>query len=93
MFDRGLFIVEGGVEKAAEALGVTRFTIYNYLDAAKSRRTEPARYSNHLQNGEQPERQFVVGGAPGVRATPRLTKRAVLECALPMRPPGRSQRR
>lgn len=32
MQERGLFIVKGGVEKAATALGVTRFTIYNYLD-------------------------------------------------------------
>ncbi|MCT9827748.1 helix-turn-helix transcriptional regulator [Pseudomonas veronii] len=32
MQDRGLFIVKGGVEKAATALGVTRFTVYNYLE-------------------------------------------------------------
>ncbi len=32
MQERGLFIVKGGVEKAAAALGVTRFTVYNYLD-------------------------------------------------------------
>lgn len=32
MQDKGLFIVRGGVEKAAKALGVTRYTIYNYLD-------------------------------------------------------------
>jgi predicted transcriptional regulator YheO len=38
MLERGLFIVKGGVEKAAAALGVTRFTIYNYLDAVKERR-------------------------------------------------------
>lgn len=38
MLDRGLFIVKGGVEKAASALGVTRFSIYNYLDAVKARR-------------------------------------------------------
>ncbi|WP_275923811.1 helix-turn-helix transcriptional regulator [Burkholderia sola] len=36
MQDRGLFIVKGGVDKAASALGVTRFTIYNYLDELKS---------------------------------------------------------
>ena len=40
MLDRGLFIVKGGVEKAAAALGVTRFTVYNYLDAVKARRLE-----------------------------------------------------
>lgn len=27
-----MFIVKGGIEKAAAALGVTRYTIYNYLD-------------------------------------------------------------
>lgn len=29
-------MMKGGVEKAAAALGVTRYTIYNYLDALKS---------------------------------------------------------
>ncbi|MFR0673221.1 transcriptional regulator [Enterobacterales bacterium AW_CKDN230030176-1A_HGKHYDSX7] len=33
---RGLFIVKGGVEKAAAALGVTRFTVYNYLDQLRA---------------------------------------------------------
>lgn len=32
MHDGGLFIVKGAVEKAASVLGVTRYTIYNYLD-------------------------------------------------------------
>ncbi|WP_256592099.1 transcriptional regulator [Pseudomonas sp. CC120222-01a] len=32
MQERGLFMVKGGVEKAAAALGVTRYTIYNYLE-------------------------------------------------------------
>ncbi|MCQ4094709.1 PAS domain-containing protein [Erwinia persicina] len=32
MQERGMFIVKGGIEKAATALGVTRYTIYNYLD-------------------------------------------------------------
>lgn len=40
MLERGLFVVKGGVEKAANALGVTRFTIYNYLDIIKARRQE-----------------------------------------------------
>lgn len=35
MMQRGLFMVKGGVERAAVALGVTRFTIYNYLDALR----------------------------------------------------------
>jgi predicted transcriptional regulator YheO len=42
MLRRGLFIVKGGVERAASALGVTRFTIYNYLDVLKHRNTDPA---------------------------------------------------
>ena len=33
----GLFVVRGGVNRAAKALGVTRFTIYNYLDELKKR--------------------------------------------------------
>ncbi|WP_286788892.1 MULTISPECIES: transcriptional regulator [unclassified Pseudomonas] len=36
MEDRGLFIVKGGVEKAADALGVTRYTIYNYLEQIRA---------------------------------------------------------
>ncbi|KGD71960.1 hypothetical protein HA49_14230 [Tatumella morbirosei] len=36
MQQKGLFMMKGGVEKAAAALGVTRYTIYNYLDALKS---------------------------------------------------------
>jgi predicted transcriptional regulator YheO len=41
MLERGLFMVRGGVERAASALGVTRFTIYNYLEDVKSRRAPP----------------------------------------------------
>jgi predicted transcriptional regulator YheO len=36
MQNRGLFIVKGGIEKAAAALGVTRYTIYNYLDEIRA---------------------------------------------------------
>lgn len=35
MQEKGLFIVRGGVEKAAKVLGVTRYTVYNYLDEIK----------------------------------------------------------
>jgi predicted transcriptional regulator YheO len=42
MLERGLFIVKGGVERAAAALGVTRFTVYNYLDAVKAGRAAGA---------------------------------------------------
>lgn len=37
---RGLFIVKGGVERAAAALKVSRFTIYNYMEQLR-RREEP----------------------------------------------------
>lgn len=36
----GLFFVRGGVNRAAKALGVTRFTIYNYLEELKNRAGE-----------------------------------------------------
>lgn len=36
MQERGIFLMKGGVEKAASALGVTRYTIYNYLDELKN---------------------------------------------------------
>ncbi len=41
MMQRGLFIVKGGVEHAAAALGVTRFTVYNYLEALRGRNEMP----------------------------------------------------
>nr|WP_315249146.1 helix-turn-helix transcriptional regulator [uncultured Duganella sp.] len=34
---RGLFIVKGGVERAATALRVSRFTIYNYMEQLRRR--------------------------------------------------------
>lgn len=34
---RGLFIVKGGVERAAAALNVSRFTIYNYMEELRRR--------------------------------------------------------
>lgn len=37
MLRRGLFIVKGSVGSAAAALGVSRFSIYNYLDEIRSR--------------------------------------------------------
>ncbi|GAB3278404.1 helix-turn-helix transcriptional regulator [Parahaliea aestuarii] len=32
MHRRGLFLIRGSVERAAASLGITKFTIYNYLD-------------------------------------------------------------
>jgi predicted transcriptional regulator YheO len=43
MMQRGLFIVKGGVERAAKALGVTRYTIYNYQEAVRERSAEAGR--------------------------------------------------
>lgn len=37
MLQRGLFIVKGSVESAARSLGVTRYTIYNYLEECRRR--------------------------------------------------------
>lgn len=43
MQERGLFIVKGGVEKAANALGVTRYTVYNYLEQLRGESPSVAR--------------------------------------------------
>ncbi|MNM39807.1 YheO-like PAS domain protein [compost metagenome] len=43
MQERGLFIVKGGVEKAAAALGVTRYTVYNYLEQLRGEDASAAR--------------------------------------------------
>ncbi|MDR2306954.1 MAG: PAS domain-containing protein [Paucimonas sp.] len=43
MQERGLFIVKGGVEKAAEALGVTRYTVYNYLEQLRGEQATAVR--------------------------------------------------
>lgn len=36
MQERGMFIVKGGIEQAAAALGVTRYTVYNYLEEIRT---------------------------------------------------------
>ncbi len=38
---RGFFLLRGSVELAAGALGVTRFTIYNYLNELEAREDQP----------------------------------------------------
>ncbi|ATP50513.1 hypothetical protein CR512_14505 [Pseudomonas putida] len=43
MQERGVFIVKGGVEKAASALGVTRYTVYNYLEQLRGEQPAAAR--------------------------------------------------
>ncbi len=40
MQERRVFIVKGGIEKAAAALGVTRYTIYNYLEQIRAQGAE-----------------------------------------------------
>lgn len=35
--ERGAFTVRKGVEQVADALGVSRFTIYNYLNASRAK--------------------------------------------------------
>jgi len=42
MMQRGLFIVKGGVERAAKALGVTRHSVYNYLEELRKRNSSIA---------------------------------------------------
>ena len=34
--ERGAFVLRKAVERVAEMLGVTRFTVYNYLDSART---------------------------------------------------------
>ena len=43
MHERGLFLIRGGVERAASALGISRFTLYSYLKEVRER--ERARHS------------------------------------------------
>lgn len=38
MHERGLFVIRGSVERVAARLGVTKFTIYNYLDEIGAKR-------------------------------------------------------
>jgi predicted transcriptional regulator YheO len=36
MHDRGLFLIRGGVERAAAAMGLSRFTLYSYLKEVRN---------------------------------------------------------
>ena len=38
MDEKGIFLVKGAVEKVADKLGVSKVTIYSYLDEAKGKR-------------------------------------------------------
>ncbi len=35
--EKGMFLIKGAVEKVAEALGVSRYSVYNYLDEVRAR--------------------------------------------------------
>ncbi len=43
LYGRGVFLIKGSVERVAEALGVSRFTIYGYLDEIKARSESSAK--------------------------------------------------
>jgi predicted transcriptional regulator YheO len=38
MDDKGIFLVKGAIDKVAELMGVSKVTIYSYLDEAKGKR-------------------------------------------------------
>lgn len=38
MEQKGLFLMKGSIEKAAEKLGVNKVTIYSYLDEVRGKR-------------------------------------------------------
>lgn len=38
MDDKGIFLVKGAMDKVAELMGVSRITVYSYLDEAKGKR-------------------------------------------------------
>lgn len=52
MHDRGLFLIKGGIEYAAGALDVSRFTIYNYLKELQFQH----RSNNHLLSNPRTRR-------------------------------------
>jgi len=35
LYDKGVFLIKGGIEHVARTLGVSRFTIYNYVDEVR----------------------------------------------------------
>ena len=41
--ERGVFLMKGSVEMVAGILGVTRYTVYNYIDAARAKVSETAK--------------------------------------------------
>lgn len=53
MMQRGLFLMRNSVTQVADALGVSRFTIYNYIDQIKQR-TVPSQGSNKKKRKRPP---------------------------------------
>jgi len=47
MLERGLFVIKGSAEKVASRLGVTRFTVYNYLGQLKELEEQRRKRSIH----------------------------------------------
>jgi predicted transcriptional regulator YheO len=70
MMQRGLFIVKGGVEKAAASLEVSRYTIYNYMEAVRQR--DGAGASVHAPEAAVPR---VAAKAPAKKAGTRAPAR------------------
>jgi predicted transcriptional regulator YheO len=48
LYDKGVFLIKGGVEHVARKLGVSRFSVYNYVDEARG--------AARASNGQQEER-------------------------------------
>ncbi|MCA0241432.1 MAG: PAS domain-containing protein [Proteobacteria bacterium] len=67
MMQRGLFIVKGGVGRAAASLGVTRFTIYNYLELLRRRGDGAAGNGTPAGHAQRPKPATRARGAPGAR--------------------------
>ena len=66
MMQRGLFIVKGGVSRAAASLGVTRFTVYNYLELLR-RRSDGTDAHAPADGALRPARAARARGAPRAR--------------------------
>jgi len=67
MMQRGLFIVKGGVGRAAASLGVTRFTVYNYLELLRRRSDGAAGDGTPAGDAQRPTRAARARGAPRAR--------------------------
>jgi predicted transcriptional regulator YheO len=76
MLQRGLFIVKGGVERAAAALGVSRYTVYNYMEALRQRGDMPESNPSKGRTGSPADARPAVarGGAATQPANKRRTR-------------------